>query len=287
MYDSIRSGSIWPQFSSTTAIWRAKKGRSGSPRRAATSPPFRPATIEAASVGAHLLVERAARDRPGPGGPRSRAACSRPRRPGPARPARPARRPSSSPSDVACDPDERQPAAVQTADPDGLPGRQLLLGDRLEVSEVHRPAILSCVPAASSGAWLPADLAVEDHDRGQAAGAQAPGGHRARPGRRPSSCPVRPRHRRSTVASRVVGPLDVAGGARADDAGVLTLGGEGEEVVERRDAVDPAGRQLEPVGDVVAGCRPGGSRTAPGRCAAPRSARRAGTGAASCSRRAS
>ena len=48
-----------------------------------------------------------------------------------------------------------------------------------------------------------------------------------------------------------LGPLDVAGGAHADDAGVLALGREGEEVVERGDAVDAAGRQLQAVSDVV------------------------------------
>ena len=51
MYDSIRSGSIAPLFSSTIDFWRVKNGRPGSPRRAVTAPPFSPATIEAACSG--------------------------------------------------------------------------------------------------------------------------------------------------------------------------------------------------------------------------------------------
>src|ERR1700682_664164 len=58
MYDSIRSGSTTPLFSSTMAIWRVKNGRPVSPRWAVAVPPSSAATIEAAAPRARLLHGR-------------------------------------------------------------------------------------------------------------------------------------------------------------------------------------------------------------------------------------
>ena len=49
---------------------------------------------------------------------------------------------------------------------------------------------------------------------------------------------------------QLVGPLNEAGGAHADDAGVLALGLECKQVVKGGDSVDPAGRQLQAAGHI-------------------------------------
>ena len=157
MYDSIRSGSISPLFSSTIG-YLAGEERAVRDRPAAPSavPPFRPATIDAACVGADLLVERALGidldQRPLAAEPhaadaRRPATCSpRPalrRRPPPAASARRARSTTGS----------RPPCSTRIRI--GLLRRQLLLGDLLEVNEVHGPAILSSAPTAAAGSTLP------------------------------------------------------------------------------------------------------------------------------------
>src|SRR5512140_2034375 len=88
------------------------------------------------------------------------------------------------------------------------------------------------------------DLAVQHGGRGEAAGADAAS-------REHGDLPVG--RRRSGLQVEVlledvhdlVGPLDVAGRAGADDAGVAPLRLEREEVVERRHAVDLRERQAQ------------------------------------------
>ena len=108
---------------------------------------------------------------------------------------------------------------------------------------------------------------IRSHGRGRLDGCRRPRRRRPRPApgrRRPGTARSRPRRTgRRPPASRFspaahcanggqqrLAPLHVAGRAHADHAGVGTLGREGEEVIERGDAVDAAGRQLQPVGDV-------------------------------------
>ena len=81
------------------------------------------------------------------------------------------------------------------------------------------------------------------------------------------------------------GPVDVAGGSRADHRGVLTLRLQREVVVERRDAEDGRRRHGEGVANVVQALARRGSRRSPGPSAMPRSARRGGCRVGACASR--
>ena len=134
------------------------------------------------------------------------------------------------------------------ADADGRLGGPLLRGDLVQFMQVHAQTILSRLRGRRPGVCWPCHRPSRT-----TAGAmpQAPRQRAVSSDSLPSAvvspawtspCP-------STAARSAVGPLDVAGGPGADDAGVLPLRLEREEVVEGGDAVDLARRQLQAVGD--------------------------------------
>jgi hypothetical protein len=95
---------------------------------------------------------------------------------------------------------------------------------------------------------LPIDVAVEHHRgaRPQAPTQRAVSTDRAlssvvSPGAMPKRC--------CDALDQCAGAFDVAGRAGADHAGMAALGLEHEQVVEGRDAVDLAQRQVQRVGD--------------------------------------
>src|ERR1039457_1052344 len=90
------------------------------------------------------------------------------------------------------------------------------------------------------------DRAVINDRRRDAAGADAPRGQQRKlvVRRRFASLDFRLLLDRG---EHLVRAFDIAGRAEADDASVLALWFEGEEMVERRHAIDSAGGQFEPV----------------------------------------
>src|SRR5579883_632273 len=231
------------------AICRAKKGRPGSPRHTpASGPPSSEATIAAASAGL-------TRSYSGPSGSTRTSGPSQQSRMHPTsttwtRSRTPACAMAASRLSLTfIDPDPRQPAAVQQRI------RTALRAERSFSAIAWRSARSIVGPSFHALQGRPtiliaSDLAVVDHDGGQPAGAQATRRHErdlavrrglARDG------PQTP----LDGGQEPVGPLDVARGAGADDARVLPLGGEAEEVVKSCDAVDAAGGQLQGVRDVV------------------------------------
>ena len=149
-----RSGSIRPLFSQDD---RSSASEERLARVAACAgvavPPSRAATIDGGVGRRDLLVERRRRDRPATSGPSAaQAAGSRRRRPATRSP-RPAlgdglvqrlldaQRPSA----------DRQPAGGAAADADRLPRGALLLGDRVQVSEIHRGSHPFSVPSDGLG----------------------------------------------------------------------------------------------------------------------------------------
>ena len=129
-----------------------------------------------------------------------------------------------------------------------LPRRAFLLRNLDQVINVPWPIHPFTFSSAMLGRLPRRDRAVINHRRGDAARADA-----AR--RQQRELAVRRRLARLDLrlvldrGQHLVRPFDIAGGAHADDAGVLALGFEREEMVERGDAIHAAGRQLEPVGD--------------------------------------
>lgn len=91
---------------------------------------------------------------------------------------------------------------------------------------------------------------VDDHRRGDAAGAQTTGRDEREisvGGRLPGLDPVLLAH----DLEKPISPLDVTGGAGADDTCVSAGRPKAEQVVESGDAIDLAQRQLEPTSDVM------------------------------------
>ncbi len=199
------------------------------------------------------------------------------------RPASSMAAPRSSITAVA--PEDRQPAAVQTRTWTGLrEARSFSAIARRSSRSIVEPSFQ--VFQRRFRLLVPGHLAVEDHDGGQPAGAQAPRRHERDPavGRRLARDDPGPP---LDGLEQRVGPIDVARRARADDAGVLALGRR----TRRSGRTWPRRRRGWGGASAPGRCsragRSEGSRRVLARCGAPRSARRPRTDAASCSRRAS
>ncbi len=155
MYDSIRSGSTSPQFSRTMPIWRAKKGCSGSPRCAAASgPPSNAPTIDAVSSGLTRSYSEPLGSTwtSGPLAAEPHAADLAD--------LDPMAQPSLRDGRVQALLDLHRPGpeagrGSAAANPHRLTGRSLRLGDRVQISEIHRPVHPFMRSRADSGLWFP------------------------------------------------------------------------------------------------------------------------------------
>src|SRR5271165_2440482 len=246
MYDSILSGSICPLFASTMASCLRKKGCSGSARATLVAAP----SVEATSDGAPSGVTFSYRTPLGSTATRGPWQHSRMH----PTPRTSTRSPSpasftalSRPALTASAREDMQPAAVQQR-------MTVFLREAFSFSAIAMRSSMSMGnPSFHVGHGRLGRLAGNGHpvvdDGGRyAAGANAAGGQ----------------ERELLVGSRLAGldarllldrgenlgrAADVACGAEADDARVGALRLQGEEMVERGDAVDAAGRKLQLVGD--------------------------------------